>query len=46
MRDFQDTFEIRKRSFIGSISDYMTVPLSLVVFLRDPTSYFETPFLL
>ena len=29
MRNFQDTFEIRKRSFIGTFSICMTVPLML-----------------
>ena len=27
MRNFQDTFETRKRSFIIALSNYMTVPL-------------------
>ena len=27
MRNFQDTFETRKRSFISAFSIYMTVPL-------------------
>ena len=27
MRDFQDTFETRKQSFIGAFSICMTVPL-------------------
>ena len=29
MRNFQDTFETRKRSFISAFSICMTVPLSL-----------------
>ena len=29
MRNFQDTFEIRKRSFIGAFSICMTVPLTI-----------------
>ena len=33
MRNFQDTFETRKRSFICSFSICMTVPLSLACFL-------------
>ena len=28
MRNFQDTFETRKRSFISAFSIYMTVPLT------------------
>ena len=28
MRNFQDTFETRKRSFISAFLIYMTVPLS------------------
>ena len=31
MRNFQDTFEIRKRSFIGAFSICMTVPLTIFV---------------
>ena len=28
MKNFQDTFETRKQSFISAFSIYMTVPLS------------------
>ena len=31
MRNFQDTFELRKRSFISAFSICMTVPLSLIL---------------
>ena len=32
MRNFQDTFETRKRSFITAFSICMTVPLRIVVY--------------
>ena len=31
MRNFEDTFEIRKRSFISTFSICMTVPLKLCI---------------
>ena len=34
MRNFQDTFETRKRSFISAFSNCMTVPLSMIQFLN------------
>ena len=33
MRSLQDTFEIRKRSFISGFSIYMTVPLIRLGFM-------------
>ena len=32
MRNFQDTFETRKRSFISAFSIYRTVPLTITLF--------------
>ena len=41
MRNFQDFFETRKRSFIGAFSIYMTVPLILASILVFVMSFFS-----
>ena len=37
MRNFQDTFETRKRSFISAFSIYLTVPLTSSTSRKNPT---------
>ena len=46
MRNFQDTFETRKRSFISAFLICMTVPLINLYFLRLCFRMLVKPFLL
>ena len=41
MRNFQDTFETGKRSFINAFSICMTVPLSAILFSLEITYLWE-----
>ena len=41
MRNFQDTFETRKRSFIGAFSICMTVPLTLKPIFSKTETFFK-----